>query len=802
MRALLTALLLLPALPAAAAPEIEPARVELSGPRAAQQLVVLEKQGGRAVADLTSRSRFRSLDSAVAVVDAGGMVRPRGEGATRIEVVLGSRRLLAPVRVSRVRQAPAVSFGSEVIPVLTSAGCNSGACHGAAAGKGGLRLTLRGYGPRQDWIALTHQAAGRRVDPARPAGSLALRKATMEIPHGGGPRFKPGSPEYRILHDWIAQGAHPPALEEPRVVRVQVGPSQARLKPGAQMQLLVTADYSDGSRRDVTRLARWTSSADTVASVDGAGRIQVQGHGEAAITVWYSNQVAFARVASPYPGRTVEAAYRSAERRNLIDEPVLRRLRELNIPPAPAAPDETLVRRLYLDVAGVLPSAEEVRRYLADKEPGRYERLVDELLARPEYVDYWAYRWADLLLVSSRKLTAKGMWAFHNWIRTSVAENKPWDAFVRELITASGSTVSEGAANFYVLHKDPIDLTETTSQAFLGVSLTCSRCHNHPLEKWTLNDYYGMANLFARVRLKNGSLPGEMIVMPVATGDVPHLLTRAPVPPRPLDGEPLALDDPGDRRRHLAAWLTSPENSHFSRSLVNRVWKALMGTGLVEAEDDLRVTNPPSNEELLSALSTDFARSGFDIRRLIRLIVTSGAYRRSSIAAPGAPVDTRFYSTYVPRRLPAEVLLDAISQVTGVPSEFAGYPAGTRALQLADSQVASEFLTAFGRPERVQTCSCERQDEPNVAQALHLVNGGTINNRLRKAGSLAEKLASQKLPAEQLVEQIYLEALARRPKPPEKKRVLEILGAEPPGREMIEDLLSAVMTSREFLFNH
>lgn len=781
---------------------IYPPRVQLDGPRARQQLVVEHLKQGRAAGDLTAVARFSSSAPWIVEVTASGELIPRADGEARITAAAAGRKASAPVQVRSQRSAPKRSFRNDVLPLLTRAGCNSGACHGAAAGKGGLRLTLRGYDPAQDHHALTVQARARRVDRAAPARSLAIQKAVMEIPHGGGPRFRKDSRDYQVLLDWVTEGASGPVEEDPQITGIRIYPEVSNVAPGKRQQVLVIARYSDGAERDVTRWARWGSSADSVATVTDEGLVEGQGPGEAAITVWYSSKVGFARVVSPHRPGLAPAEIARAERRGKIDDLILARLQELGIPPSPPADDESLVRRAYLDLAGVLPSAKAVKEYLADRSPDRYERLVTRLLESPEYVDYWSYKWSDLLLVSSRKLQPKGLWSFHNWIRASVRENKPWDRFVREIVTATGSTVENGAANFYVLHKDPIDLTETTSQAFLGMAVTCARCHNHPLEKWTVKDYYGMANLFARVRLKNGARPGEMVVMPVETGDVPHLVTRKPVPPRPLDGEEMDLSDRSDRREHLADWLVSPENPYFSRAIVNRVWRALMGSGLVEAEDDLRLTNPPSNSELLDYLASSFADDGFNVRALISRIANSGAYRRASEAVKGAPEDRRYYATYVPRRLPAEVLLDAISQVTAVPTAFAGYPAGSRALQLADSQVASEFLTAFGRPERVQTCSCERQEEPNVAQALHLVNGATINDKLRKPESIAGELAKQDLPTDELLDEVYLRALSRYPRPEERSRVRGLLSEGKPSRELIEDLLAAVLTSREFLFNH
>jgi hypothetical protein len=534
---------------------------------------------------------------------------------------------------------------------------------------------------------------------------------------------------------------------------------------------------------------------------------------------------AYAR--TPHPerpnARTPERLNAQAQPIGFIDRLVDQKLRELNIPASGPCTDAEFIRRAYLDAAGILPTAEEVTALLADApdaRPGasgsdqttgeRRARLIDALLERPEFVDHWAYKWSDLLLVSTRGLSSLSARAFSGWIRQSVAENKPWDRFAREIITASGSTLENGAANYFALHRDPIDLTETTTQAFMGTSLTCARCHNHPMEKWTQNQYYAMANLFARVSRKNGD-GAEMVVFAADTGDVRHPRSGQALPPQPLDGSALPLEGPGDRRDHLAAWLTSPRNPYFARAIVNRVWRQFMGRGLVEPEDDLRLTNPPSNEALLAALTNDFVRHGYDVKRLIRTIMHSAAYQRTSAPVRGNETDQKYYSHYIVRRLPAEVMLDALSQVTGVPTQFEGYPLGLRALQLPDSQVASYFLSAFGRPERITTCSCERQQEPSVAQALHLANGDTLNLKLKAREGVITRWADEQVSDPEALRRLYLSTFSRLPTPKERAAILPALAAAPVGkdeaakqarREVLEDLFWATLTGREFLFNH
>jgi hypothetical protein len=716
---------------------------------------------------------------------------------------------------------PAPDFRTQIEPVLTKAGCNSGSCHGALAGKGGLKLSLRGYDPDADHFVLTRQALGRRVDRQEPEKSLMLLKPTRQMAHGGGKRFDTDSEEYRRIAAWIAAGAPAPRPDAPSVKRLEVIPPATTLKPKDTLQIAVRAWYTDGHAEDVTRWARFTSSEDMVATVDEGGRVTVMGAGEAAVNVGYANLVAAATVTVPRPEPVDPRVFAQSPRNNFIDELVLKKLEALRIPPSGPCTDAEFIRRAFLDAAGTLPTPEEVKAFLADGRPDKRARLIDTILGRPEFVDYWAWKWSDLLLVSSRKLPAPAMWSFYRFIRQAVAEDRPWDRFARDLLTAQGSTLDHGAANYFVLHTDVSDLTESTSITFLGTSVTCARCHNHPLEKWTQDQYWGLANLFSRVRLKNGDRPGDVEVFAAPSGDVPHPRRGRPQPPAALDASVIPMDDPRDRRQAFADWLTSPDNPYFAKALVNRVWKTFLGRGLVEAEDDLRATNPPTNPELFDALAQNFVKHGYDVKHLIQLVMNSAAYQRSAVPAPGSATDDRFYSHYLPRRLAAEVLLDAYSQVTGVPTRFDTvltggrvptamvdlYPPGTRAQQLPDVQVVSRFLDAFGRPERAATCSCERQQDASVGQALHLNNGRTLNDKLRAKDSLVGKWLSEKVSDAEAVRRLYLLALCREPTPAESAKFAALLGEAESDkassrREALEDLCWAVLTGREFLFNH
>lgn len=694
------------------------------------------------------------------------------------------------------------SFRNHVIPVLTRLGCNSGACHGALAGKGGFRLTLRGYDPEADFNVMTRQTAGRRVNLLEPTRSLLLLKPTMTIGHGGGERLTPGSLEYRVLSEWIGGGGVGPRESDPRIMALEVTPRQLTLATGATAQLRVIARYSDGQREDVTRWVKYSTANAAVAAIDDDGRIQVAGPGETAISLWYQSNVAFARVTNPHPNAIPAEVFERSPRHNYIDELVLTRLRELRIAPSAQAGDAEFIRRAFLDATGTLPTVGEVTRFVADTAPGKRAALIDQLLARPEFVDYWTNRHADTLLVSSRLLRENAMWSFHNWIRESVRTNKPYDRMVREIVTANGNTLENGAANYYVLHKETTELTENFSMAFLGMSITCARCHNHPLEKWTQKQYYQMANLFTRIGMKNGQREGDVQVYSNPFGEINHPRLGKPLPPAPLDGQPLDFDSPVDRREHLARWLTAPANPYFARSFVNRVWKNFMGRGLVEAVDDMRATNPPSNEELLAALTKDFTARGFDTKHLIRTIMNSAAYQRSATPNGTNADDERYYSRYVMRRLPAEVLLDAVAQVTGVPTPFPNMAPGTRALQVPDAKNNPYFLTVFGKPPRLITVDSERTAEPSVAQALHAINGETLNQKLREPGGLIDSLVRHGMADEMAVRHLYLAALGREPRPAEEQRLLAALRESDDRRQAIEDIAWAILTSKEFMFNH
>lgn len=716
-----------------------------------------------------------------------------------------------------IQAAEAPSFRNTIQPILTRYGCAMGACHGAAAGQGGFRLSLRGFDDEGDWISVTRSANGRRLTLEDPARSLFLLKATKQVAHKGDKRFEVNSPEYKAIADWIAAGAPGPKADDARITSLEVSHPHVVTQAGKNVQLKITAKFSDGHGEDVTRWAKYLGTNASVATVDDNGLVKTTGSGEGTVSAWYLSRLAITTVTVPQAQQVAPEAFAVLKPRNFIDENVLTKLRELNIPPSARADDHEFLRRVFLDTLGILPTAEEARAFLADTAADKRDRLIDSLLKRPEFVDYWSHRWSDLLLVNGDKLMPEAMWSYYNWIRRHVAANTPWDAMVRDLLTATGSTLENGAGNFFVLNDEPTKCAETVSVAFLGTSIGCAKCHNHPMEKWTYDQYYAFANLFSRVRAKNGGQAEERVLFSDTQGDLVAPLTGKPQAPRPLDAlTPVSMTSTEDRRITLAKWLTGADNKLFQRAIVNRVWANFFGAGLVESVDDLRVTNPASNEPLFAAACDHLVKSKFDLKALMRAILQSETYQRTSITVQENINDLRYGSHYVPRRLKAEVLLDTISQVTAAPTTFRidkrnanrgtseTYPMGFRALQLPDSNIASYFLKSFGRADRVATCECERTNEPSMAQALHIANGDTMNAKLAEKDNRLAALLESKQPDAKIIEEAYLLTLTRTPTAKEAAKATEMLASAKPDdrRTTLEDIFWSLMGSKEFLFNH
>jgi hypothetical protein len=704
-------------------------------------------------------------------------------------------------------QLAPVSLANDVEPVLTKLGCNRGACHGAQHGKGGFRLSLSGFDADFDYQNLVREAQGRRVTVAAPERSLMLLKPSLQLPHGGGRILIKGAPEYNLLLRWIKQGAPAPNDKEPHLIAVDVTPGERVLpKSNLHQQIRVTARYSDGATRDVTALARYNSQNDAVAGVDGVGLVTTKKPGESAVMVSYGGDVKVVRILVPYSNPPVDFA--KLHHANYIDELVYRKLAQVRLTPSPLCTDAEFIRRVYLDAIATLPTPDETRAFLKDTDPDKRAKLIDRLLERPEYVDYRTLKLADLLRVNGQYCSDEGADVYYRWIHDRVQKNVGYDQFVRELLTGRGSGFHVGPANYFKVATNPEELAEATAQSFLGVRIQCAKCHNHPFEKWKQKDYYGMAAFFARVGEKYGPEFGESQVYVRRDGDEYNPRTKQLVLPKFLGGPQPTLADEEDRRAVLAKWLTARENKDFARVAVNRVWADYFGKGIVDAVDDFRVTNPPSNEPLLNALADDFSAHNDDIKYITRQILNSDAYQRSSRIVPGNARDERNFARAYPRRLPAETMLDAIAQVTERPDRFYPYPEGWRAIQVRDSRTNSYFLSVFGRPKREVLCACERSLQPNLAQSLHLINSGNLNDKLTDGkGRIAQLLKQyEKTPPElagkQMTEDLYLLTLCRYPTPTETKNLLAYVAKTKDPRKAYEDSLWALLNSEEFTYNH
>lgn len=708
-----------------------------------------------------------------------------------------------PLERPETRASSPIDFTRDVIPVLTKSSCNSGACHGSFQGRGGLRLSLLGFDPSADYDALVRESHGRRVFPGAPGQSLLLRKAIRAVPHGGNQRFTAESESYRILNEWIAQGLSAPTPADPRIVRLEVDPQERHLQPGEALQLQVRAIWSNGLRQDATPWALYESNRDTVVEVTPAGSITARGPGRAAITVRHLGQVAAVSVTVPYaalPDFPVLA------RRNFIDDLAIDEWKKLGLLPATLTTDAEFARRVHLDLCGTLPQPAELRVFLADADPEKRSKLIDRLLERSEYIDFWALKWADLLRAHRRSLGDKGLRSFTGWLRQAVRDNRPADKIVQALVTAKGNLYQEGAVAFYFVDRTPEDLAETTAQVFLGLRLQCAKCHHHPFDVWGQDDYYGLAAFFGRVQRKdtreNGAFGGAQSVRIGATGSVTHPGTGQVVAPRTLNPPPGEVPDANDPRLTLSNWMTSKQNPYFARNFVNRYWGYLFGRGLVEPIDDLRATNPPSHPALLEALTRDFVQHDFDFKHLLRTICNSRTYQLASEIAPARDAEAMFLTHRRPRRLPAEILLDAINQAALVQEQFENSPPGTRAISLADPSTGSYFLDIFGRPRRTSTCECERRSQPDLIQVLHLSNSEKMHAKVSDpAGRVARLLAAGKNDTE-MVDELYLSALGRFPTAEERSGVGQVIAAAPSRKEGLEDLLWALLNSAEFVFNH
>lgn len=720
-----------------------------------------------------------------------------------------------PINPARAADRP-VSFANDVVPLLTKAGCNMGSCHAkAGGGQNGFQLSLLGFEPAEDFEHIVLEGRGRRLNFGNPDQSLLLLKASGQLPHGGGLRLPKSSSGYAVIREWIRQGAPVESVNTPKLVALEIEPKKGSLRTKSTQQLKATAHYSDGSRRDVTNTALFESNDKAMADVSEGGLVKVFDlPGKVSVMVRYQGTVAVFNAAIPL-GAPVE---KLPPEKNFVDAAVFANLKELGIPPSPVCDGATFLRRSTLDIAGRLPTEDEAKAFLANKNPNKRDEWIDELLRSPDYADFFAGKWAAVLKNRREdESDTASNFAFHAWVRDSLLSNKPYDQFVRELLGATGTVIGNPPVAWYKRVKEPKDQIEDVAQLFLGVRMQCAQCHHHPFERWSQDDYYSLAAFFSRVGRKPSGTRGEdLIFHQRGLATATNIKTRAALTPAAFGDRMKVIAPDEDPRLRLADWMKSPKNPFFAKVLVNRYWKHFFQRGLIEPEDDIRDTNPPSNPELLAALEKHFIESGFDLKELVRVITRSNAYQLSATPNKYNIDDRQNYSRYYPRRLSAEVMLDSIDQLAGTQTDFPNLPAGTRAVALPDNSYnrSSPFLRVFGRPEGQSVCECERVQSSSLAQSLHLINAPDIRGKLAHPKGRAEQLAKDTRPAEARIKELYLAAFAREPRPEELKAALDYLNeprvnaagqkvdAQKAARENFQDLIWAIMTSKEFLFNH
>ena len=800
---------------------VHPAKVSLTGSDDAAQLVVTATLADGRFADLTSDATYAVADGKSAAVLAGGRVVPRGNGTSEIVVNFGGQSVRVPITVKGIGENLPLNFGNQVVPVFTKLGCNSGGCHGKLAGQNGFRLSLLGFEPDLDFMTLVKEGRGRRLFPANPDASLFLTKATGRAPHGGGKKMDPDSDEYKLVRRWIAAGAPWGDEKDPKVTKITVFPEHRVLPRQSKQQFAVYAHYTDGTVEDITRRAQYESNDTEIATVEERGLVKTLGmSGEAAVMARYQGMVAVFRATVPLGVKTPDWTF--AEK-TVVDKFTAKKWKELGLVPSELCTDEQFVRRVYVDVTGTLPAPKDVLAFVADKEAAKRDKLVDKLLDTPEYAYFFANKWADILRVKRRQEAgrAQGTFAFHEWIREQVAADTPYSDFVRMIVASSGDERKSPPTVWYKEIDKPEQFVDDISQVFLGQRLACANCHHHPYEKWSQDDYWGLAAFYGRVGRKEVRLPNTnpnaqdnrvQVIYIRAIGNVTNKRTQKPAEPKPLDGEPMTATD-DDPRNKLVDWMVDAKNPFFAKTVANRYWAHFFGRGIVDPLDDMRITNPPSNPELLDSLAVNLIENKYSLKALIKTICKSRTYQLTSAPNDFNKHDKQAYARYYPKRLGAEVLLDAVCQVTDSPTRFNGLPADKnaphRAIMLPDESFGSYFLDVFGRPQRISACECERVSEANLAAVLHLLNSDEVQGKISRGGGRADALAKadDKRTDEEKVTELFLWAFARTPTKDDLDAALEHIKkmetkSGPAGRKTAyENILWALINTKEFVFN-
>ena len=781
--------------------QVYPKDANIYTKRGKQSLVVQAKYSDSTTREVTAEAKYTFADPKFAKLDKNTLL-PLSDGETTLKIEFSGRTLTVPVKVVKATEDRPVVFSLDVMPVFSKGGCNAGSCHGSARGKDKFRLSLFGFDPQRDYFSLTREEVGRRINIARPDEALIIEKGCGRVTHTGGKVFEKDSWQYNTLIEWLAAGAPNDPANTPKVIDVEIRPLQAVLEgPGSTQRLTVRAKYSDGTDRDVTRETVFISNNGIAAQATPSGLITSGKPGEAFIMARFDQITTGTQIIS-IP-KLPDYKFPDEPSANYIDTLVYAKHKKVRITPSGLCDDSTFIRRLYLDVVGQLPEPQAVKSFVDDKSPDKRAKLVDELLNRPEFVKMWVMKWAELLQIrtDNNRFQYKNAILYFEWLRSQFEKNRPMNEIVQEILGSKGGTFSNPAGNFYQIQRDSKKLMENTVQIFMGMRIQCAQCHNHPFDRWTMDDYYSFANFFSQVGRKGSEDNREIIIYNRGSGSVRHPVGNRDMPPKYLGGE--KPDTSGkDRRELLAKWLASDDNPFFAKNLANIVWGHFMGVGIVEPVDDVRISNPPSNPELLEELGQRFSKSGYNFKQLVRDICASRTYQRSVQSNDSNRGDTRNFAKASIRRVRAEVLLDIISQVTDTKNKFRGLPNGASAVEIVDGRTSTFFLTTFGRATRDTVCSCEVALEPNLSQALHLLNGSTVNSKCTQGGVVAKALAAKKTPSE-IIDDLYMRCLARKPIATEKEKLMAFIGEE--GRsdaDVLNDLFWAVLNSKEFIFNH
>ena len=777
---------------------VYPPAIKISASNDLQHVIAVATRSDGITIDVSDQVQWKLENPAVAKLE-NLVIYPVADGATQLVVSFNGLEARSTLEITQSQTPRTVGFERDVLPIFTKVGCNTGSCHGAARGKDGFRLSLFGFDPLGDYQRITREIGIRRINLAVPDQSLLLLKATGSVQHSGGKKIEPGSKHYQTVLAWLQAGAPADAARPPAVTKVDLYPTQMVLEgEGAKERLVAVATYADGTQRDVWDLAGFTTNNERTGAVDANGTVTSGVRGEAFVMARFDTHTVGTQVLALPAGMQYEFKPSPG---NYIDALVDAKLLKLRLPTSGLCSDDEFVRRVTVDITGLLPTEEETTNFLASTDPNKRGALIETLLGRKEFSEIWAMKWADLLMIkSNNQVSYKAAYLYYNWLINQIASNTPLDKIVRELLTATGGTFQNPSTNFYQVEQDRLKMSENVAQVFMGIRTQCAQCHNHPFDRWTMDDYYGFAAFFSQVGRKQSEDYRQILVFNGGGGEVNHPVGGAVVKPRFLGGGPAATDGK-DRRVVLAEWMTSNENPFFAKSVANRIWAHFAGVGIVNPVDDFRASNPASNPELLDALAAKIIEYKYDIKQLVRDICNSQTYQRTTVPVPGNEDDLRNYSHATVRRIPAENMLDCISQVTTTKDKFRGLPLGARAVQIADGATSNYFLNTFGRSARATVCADEATTDPSLSQALHLINGGTISGKINQ-GQLIQNWKKDGLTPDAIIDRIYLRCLSRKPTESERARLMQLISESANPDQGLHDVFWAVLNSREFIFNH